>query len=57
MFKEMTSRWGPFPNTDAALGAYDYFRQTICLNSVDGAKLEAAHRAKMTGFKASGKRR
>jgi hypothetical protein len=42
MFEEMTSRWSPFPNTDKTLGAYDYFSQTIRLNSVDGAKLKAA---------------
>jgi hypothetical protein len=44
MFEEMTSRWSPFPNTDKTLGAYDYFSQTIRLNSVDEAKLEAALR-------------
>ena len=46
MFDEITSRWTPFPNTDRTLGAYDYFSQTISLDSVDVPKLEAAFKEK-----------
>jgi hypothetical protein len=34
MLAEMTSRWHPFPNRNAALGSYDYFSQTVNLAAV-----------------------
>lgn len=43
-FKELTSRWTPFPNTNPADGEYDYFSQTIRLNAIDLATMEAARR-------------
>lgn len=42
MFKEMTGRWSPFPNINAADGAYDYFSQSINLMAVDAATVKSA---------------
>jgi hypothetical protein len=44
MFREMTSRWAPFPNVDGPLGAYDYFSQTVSLGSVNADRFAAAFR-------------
>src|SRR4051812_38005426 len=44
MLREMTSRWAPFPNVQSHLGAYDYFSQTVSLDSVSTDKFAAAFR-------------
>lgn len=44
MLREMTSRWAPFPNVQSHLGAYDYFSQTVSLDSVPADRFAAAFR-------------